>query len=305
MPPGRSQRVWNLRSWSDVSAGLACDHLVIAPGALAVESPEPMLAGHALHPANLEQEARRLAGALPPGRRVDLYQSVAEPWALGVAAAVLGIPVQDAERLVPVSRTVFEAAARATGSGTSPAALEAAMDLAGHLPGSPLAVQSFVALAHTLPHFLAAAWHLLLSVPEEMDRLRREGERMPRVMEELLRLAGPSRVVYRVAEGAAEIGAARIEPGDDVHLHLAAANRDPARFTEPERFNPDRAEGGHLAFGRGRHACAGAQLIRHAAQSATAALLAECRAMTPAGDPDWLTGPAIAAPVTLPVVVSH
>ena len=94
-------------------------------------------------------------------------------------------------------------------------------------------------------------------------------------------------------------------PGDDVHLHLAAANRDPARFTEPERFNPDRAEGGHLAFGRGRHACAGAQLIRHAAQSATAALLAECRAMTPAGDPDWLTGPAIAAPVTLPVVVSH
>ena len=75
-----------------------------------------------------------------------------------------------------------------------------------------------------------------------------------------------------------------LAPGDRVTLMLSTANRDPARFAEPARFDIDRDAAGHLAFGRGRHACPGAPAIRMAVAVATEALLSATRTVEPLGE---------------------
>jgi cytochrome P450 len=88
-----------------------------------------------------------------------------------------------------------------------------------------------------------------------------------------------------------------------VILLLAAANRDPGRFAHPDRLDFARGGNGHLAFGKGAHACAGAHLIRLATSSATGALLASTSAIELAGEVGWVGGFAIRAPGALPVII--
>lgn len=302
----RGHGAWILSTWGDVAAALGDRRLVIAEGAVPLDAPEPIVTDPAQVGAwrtELERAARTVAGSLPAGRPIDLVGSCAAPWSLQLAARVAGISLPAAEALLPWSRAVFDAAAHATGPDTTPAQREASAALARQLPPAALSVQTFVALAHTLPHLLASAWHLLIQDPDLVGATRDDALRLPLVMEELLRLGGPSRVVFRIGTAPVAIGAARIQAGQRVQLHLATANRDPLRFAEPDRLLPERSPGGHLAFGRGRHACAGAQLVRHAAGVATAALLEATRRIEPAGDPTWLEGNAIRAPASLPVVL--
>ena len=247
--------------------------------------------------------AESRAAALPRDTPLDLMAGYAAPWALDVAALVLGIEPAHLPDLLPHSRALFLAAAHAEGATTHQAVTASATALAHLLPDRSLAVQGFVALAHTLPHALSGAWAVLLEHPEEQARLAREPALLPAAIEELLRVAGPSRAVYRVALEDVTIGENRLPHGSTVRIELGEANRDPARFREPDRYLPDRSEGLHLAFGRGRHACAGAQLIRQAAAIATAALLAR-GPLRSAGPLTWLEGAAIRAPATLPVIIT-
>lgn len=251
----------------------------------------------------MSSAAGSLATALPLDTPFDLMAAFAAPWAREVAALVLGIEPASLPRLLPHSEALFRAAAHAEGTRIDEAVTEPATALARLLPERALAVQGFVALAHTLPHALCGAWAVLLEHPEEQARLTREPALLPAAIEELLRVAGPSRAVYRVALEDVTIGETHLRCGTTVRLELGEANRDPARFREPGRFLPDRSEGLHLAFGRGRHACAGAQLIRQAAAIATAALLAR-GVLRAAGSLTWLDGAAIRAPATLPVTIT-
>lgn len=300
-----AHQAWILSTWSDVSAGLNHADLVIAPDLPLLASSDSPFDHSKLSrwKQQMEESAGTLARGLPTAKPVDLYRNFAEPWSLRVAAFVADIGESTAAELSPLARIVFESAAHATGPITSPRAAEAATRMARLLPPSALGVQTFVALSHTLPHLLAAVWCALLEHPAEFGRLRREPGNLPQALEELLRFASPSRTVFRVAQGRAVIGDARIAKGDHVHLRLAAANRDPSRFPEPDRLDLARGQSGHLAFGRGRHACAGAQLIRLAAGAATLALVATTASVEPAGAASWLDGTAIRAPASLPVVL--
>jgi cytochrome P450 len=80
------------------------------------------------------------------------------------------------------------------------------------------------------------------------------------VFDECLRLSSPIRASARSLTEHLDVGGQRIPSGAVVVLFYAAANRDPARFPDPDRLDPTRVPGRHLAFGAGPHACAGNSL---------------------------------------------
>jgi hypothetical protein len=81
----------------------------------------------------------------------------------------------------------------------------------------------------------------------------------------------------RVLHADAELGGRTIPKNTTLWLSLWSANRDPAQFREPERFDIARAPNAHLAFGAGTHHCLGMHLARMEAQEALGALVARTR----------------------------
>ena len=144
--------------------------------------------------------------------------------------------------------------------------------------------------------------YLLLEDPERQDRLRRDPALAPRFVEEMLRLRSPAQSFARRATCPVTIAGQPVDQGDAVLLSFAAANRDPARFSDPERFDLDRDTCGHLGFGYGIHQCLGAALAR-AELSILLATLAVHPTLLPAGEVRWsaLQGGNHLGPTTLPV----
>ncbi|MCK7622696.1 cytochrome P450 [Streptomyces sp. RS10V-4] len=114
----------------------------------------------------------------------------------------------------------------------------------------------------------------LLDHPEHLAALRRNPAELRGAVEEFLRYDGPTALaIRRFPVEDVEIGGVRIPAGESVLLSVASANRDPARFAEPDRFDPARGLTGHLALGHGIHYCLGASLARTEAEIAVGALI--------------------------------
>jgi cytochrome P450 len=114
----------------------------------------------------------------------------------------------------------------------------------------------------------------LLNAPDQLELVRVSPNLVPAAIEESLRLEPAAALVDRYATRDAQFGGAAIRAGDRVTVSLAAANRDPAVFGHPDRFDIFRAEAGrHLAFAHGPHFCIGAALARAETQAAVRALL--------------------------------
>lgn len=115
----------------------------------------------------------------------------------------------------------------------------------------------------TTVNLLGNGIRMLLDAPEHLDTLRRRPELWPNAVEEILRLDSPVQISARVARKDVEVAGRRVRPGELVVIYLAAANRDPAVFPDPHRFDIERQNAGkHLAFSTGRHFCLGAALAR-------------------------------------------
>jgi cytochrome P450 len=113
----------------------------------------------------------------------------------------------------------------------------------------------------------------LLRNPDALARLRREPAWAVPVVEELLRFEPPIQYLpERAALADITIAGTTIPKGSQLTLLLAAASRDPDRFTDPDRFDPDRPDNQHLGFGSGLHYCFGAPLARLEVHRALAAL---------------------------------
>jgi cytochrome P450 len=98
--------------------------------------------------------------------------------------------------------------------------------------------------------------------PDEQQRVRADRSAVPDVIEESLRLLTPFAMMARATTREVELGGHRIGADELVLVWLAAANRDPLQFPDPELFVPGREHNPHLAFGRGIHFCLGAPLAR-------------------------------------------
>ncbi|GAB0102582.1 cytochrome P450 [Nocardia sp. JMUB6875] len=116
----------------------------------------------------------------------------------------------------------------------------------------------------TTMNLLGNSIPILLSHPDQLDLLRAEPERWSLAIEELLRFDTSVQMTARsVLEPVQFEGGVPLEPGKSVVVSVAGANRDPAKFPDPHRFDVTRANAkDHLSFGTGMHACIGASLTR-------------------------------------------
>lgn len=113
----------------------------------------------------------------------------------------------------------------------------------------------------------------LLQHPEELARWRSDPSLDRSAIEELLRWEGPVHVTARIATTDAEVGGQQIKAGEQLAVVLAAANRDPKTFPEPNRLDVGRKDNRHLAFAAGAHFCLGASLARHESRAAVGTLI--------------------------------
>jgi cytochrome P450 len=113
----------------------------------------------------------------------------------------------------------------------------------------------------------------LLRNPQELQRLRDDPSLVPSAVEEMLRYESPSQHTGRLAPEDVELGGKLIRKGQAVMAVMAAANRDPERFPDPDRFDVSRTENRHLAFGYAAHFCFGAALARVEGQEVFEAII--------------------------------
>ncbi|MBW2313868.1 MAG: cytochrome P450 [Deltaproteobacteria bacterium] len=124
----------------------------------------------------------------------------------------------------------------------------------------------------TTTNLIGNGMYALLRDAAAWARLTREPELLPSAVEELLRFDSPVQVTSRIARETVTIGGYRIPPEVEVNTLLGAANRDPEHFPDPDRLVLDRRDNRHLSFGHGAHFCLGAPLARLEAQLAIGAL---------------------------------
>jgi cytochrome P450 len=125
-----------------------------------------------------------------------------------------------------------------------------------------LCVFMYVAGFETTVSLIGNGILLLLLHPEQADLLRADPTNLASGVEEVLRYESPIQLNTRLAIADVTFGGRTVKSGDAVVLHLGAANRDPGRFDEPDRFDVTRHGGRHLSFGWAAHSCLGAPLAR-------------------------------------------
>jgi cytochrome P450 len=144
----------------------------------------------------------------------------------------------------------------------------------------------------------------LLGHPDQLAALRADPGLVPSAVEELIRYDSPLQLFERTAVADTEIDGITVEAGSKVAALLGAANRDPAAFAEPDRFDVARTPNPHIGFGAGIHFCVGAPLARVELQASLATLLRRFPALSLAAQPERRPEFVIRGVRSLPVTVA-
>lgn len=130
----------------------------------------------------------------------------------------------------------------------------------------------------------------MLEHPEQLRALRADASLIPNAIEELLRYESPLNLsTVRYTTEPVTVGDTVIPAGELVFLALSSANRDPARFPDPDRLDVRRTTATHMAFGHGIHHCVGAPLARLEGEIVLRALLDRFPRWEPAEPLDTLS----------------
>ncbi|AEI82317.1 biotin biosynthesis cytochrome P450 (plasmid) [Cupriavidus necator N-1] len=144
----------------------------------------------------------------------------------------------------------------------------------------------------TTRNLLGNGLHALLSHPEQWQRLRQSPELLPNALRELLRYESPVQYTGRRVTTDMVLNGRRMQRGDLVVPLIGAANRDPARYRNPDELDITRREGSHLSFGHGPHVCIGAALTLMEAEIAFRALLTRWPGLELVeSEPHWNSNP--------------
>jgi len=251
------------------------------------------------------------------GGEMDLLADFAEPLPAIVTAEMFGIPVEDHVQLKEWSATfagmlgnfqhnpdrigdVLGAAENLTAyfqkaildqrKKPRPGLVQSLM--ASEVDGDRLTDEELVANCivtmvggqETTTNLIGNGMLTLLRNPDQMARLRSDNQIMPAAVEELLRYESPSQHTARLAPDDVVLGGKQIRKRDAVIAVMAAGNRDPERFPDPDRLDFDRPDNRHLAFGWAAHFCFGAPLARIEGQIAFETLLARFPALELTGE---------------------
>ena len=249
----------------------------------------------------IEAETDRLISAFQSDGAADLRSQFAGPLAVGVVTEALGLRDVDADRVlswyaaivaavseVTAGRPVTAAGADAFGQlrdallrtigGSQESSLLAEAARTPEALGREEVVSNAAVLLFggidTTEGMIANAVRHVLGDPEALELIRGGADLLPSAIEESTRLEPAAAVVDRYATCDVELGGARIRRGDLVTVSITGANRDPAVFPEPDRFNVRRDNARlNLAFAQGPHFCLGAHLARTEAAIAVGRLL--------------------------------
>ncbi|WP_336207482.1 cytochrome P450 [Nonomuraea sp. LPB2021202275-12-8] len=242
----------------------------------------------------IEAITAELIASLPD--EADLLTGFAYPLPVMVISEMLGVPAEDHERFRGWSETLArgldpivppELAARTERDRQEfRAYFRSLIALRRERPGDDLLSALAQVEELTEPELLATCVLLLVAGHETTVNLIANGvlnlvrhetlasaaERPKEVVEEVLRYDPPVQLTMRVALEDTELAGTPVPAGTHVLALIGAANRDPAAFPDPDRFDVDRAPGRHLAFGLGIHFCLGAPLARLEGEIALRAL---------------------------------
>jgi len=154
----------------------------------------------------------------------------------------------------------------------------------------------------TTRHLLGSGLQTLLSQPKQWQRLQQDPSLVPGAVRELLRFDSPVQYTGRRVTTDLVLHGQQLRRGDLVLPLIGAANRDPARYTQPDTLDITRNEGSSLSFGSGPHVCIGAAVTRMEAEIVLRQLLKRWPKLSLVNDtPHWLSNPLYRGLVTLPL----
>jgi cytochrome P450 len=263
--------------------------------------------------AGFKDAAERLADTLVERRRVDAITDIAEAYPLGVFPRAVGLGPEGLENLLPYGTMVFN------GFGPRNAHFEASMSQAAEVVGwintqcarenlapdglgatiwaavdsgeisaqeAPLLVRSLLSAGlDTTIIGIGNGLYALASNPGEWRALRENPALVRSYFDEILRWEAPVQTFFRTTTAPVELGGIALPADAKILLFLAAANRDPRRWEDPDRFDVTRRASGHVAFGAGIHMCVGQMLARLESEMVLAALLARFARIEIVGEP--------------------
>ncbi|MFI6317046.1 cytochrome P450 [Nonomuraea sp. NPDC050556] len=258
---------------------------------------------------------------------VDLLSVLADPMPITVISRLLGVPAEEMDELrscatgflteteelrdqalgVAHAYVLRLVAHKRTHPGDDvTSALIAARDGQDRLDEDEL-VRMVIALlvngSITTTNIIGTGTHLLLTHPDQHDRLLRGPELIRGTVEEVLRLQGPIGAITWQAAEDVEVEGLVIAAGEYLITSLQGANRDPSWFDRPDVFDITRNPNPHLSFSHGIHHCLGAPLARMEAQVALDALVRRFPGMRPAGEAVWRDSHVVRGLTHLPVSV--
>ncbi|MGW2038819.1 cytochrome P450 [Streptomyces virginiae] len=257
----------------------------------------------------VQRMAGELVGRLLADGGGDLLVTVAEPLPVAVIAELLGVPEADRALLRPWSADICGMFELRPDEETARRAVRASLDFSAYLreliserrarPGEDL-ISGLIAahdeegrlseqeMISTCVLLLNAGheatvnttvngWWALLRNPDQLAALRagRDPEKLSTAVDELMRYDTPLQMFERWVLDDIRVGDTEIPRGAEVALLFGSANRDPARFDDPDALDLVRADNPHLTFGAGIHYCLGAPLARRELEASFGALLAD------------------------------